>query len=759
MKHLFTFVAVRRLQAVWTVLLLAGLTYPARTLAQCNIQANVGSVRNVSCPTGSDGSATLDTNPAYAITWNSNPVQTGLSLTNVPAGTYTATIVESPGCSTTVQVTITEPRPILVLTSSAPDTCGAPNGRAVVLINPNGGGAAPFNYLWDAAAGNQTGPIAYNLRGGNYSVVVTDANGCQTGAVVTVGSLSNGVDLSLDLTIPLCVGQANGAAEVNPIGATAPYTYSWLSQATNQVIGTDSVVTGLRAGNYQVTLIANGCTLTRAFTLNNPVPVQANYNIFPASGCRAPNGSAWTFPAGGTPPYTILWSTGSTNDTIFNLKPDQYTLTVTDTNGCQDTKLVVLSSTVGPVFEPEVAQEDNCGLGQGIVRLNVTVGRPPYEVTWFTDPPQPADTIIAYYLRRNDPGNPYGVILMDADSCIGFRAFNMPGRDSLRVITSQTVPDYCNLATGTARVDFAGGTQPYRYEWTTSPVQRGLTATGLIAGAYEVTVRDSLNCDLTALVTVSDEAGFSINVTGTPETCYGLEDGTATANVTGGRPPFRYTWSNGTSGSSVGALPGGTYNVTVTDAADCSVSGFINLEGAPLIEAAFTGTPDTLVPVALSEATFRFTNLSSGGETYTWIFGDGTSSDEANPIHVFQDTGNFFVKLIVRNSASRCADSVTVGPFVVRQDGAIYVPDAFTPNLDGFNDKFIVKGELVENYSLRIFNRWGALVYESNAITDSWDGTLAGGRAAPQGVYIYHLSAVLPGDKNISQTGTVTLFR
>jgi gliding motility-associated-like protein len=151
-----------------------------------------------------------------------------------------------------------------------------------------------------------------------------------------------------------------------------------------------------------------------------------------------------------------------------------------------------------------------------------------------------------------------------------------------------------------------------------------------------------------------------------------------------------------------------------------------------------------------------FTDESDYAVTWTWEFGDSDKSNQQNPIHYFNDIGEYRVKLTVTNIAG-CVDEkiqeIVVNPF--------YIPNAFTPNDDGTNDAFFEAGYVldVQSYHMSIFNRWGQVVYEADNYNKFWSGYDKDGNKAPEGVYVYSIDVVTKGGKKHNFNGTVTLIR
>ena len=174
-------------------------------------------------------------------------------------------------------------------------------------------------------------------------------------AVVT--SSYNGADIS-------CNGDANGQAVVSTTGGTGSYTIAWSNGATT------TVVTGLAAGTYSVTVTdANGCDGTASVTLTEPDPISVTFTIMDDTGVM--DGSITASATGGIAPYTYMWSNGQTGNTLFGLAGGDYTVTVTDANGCTG------SETATVVVEMGGPENDMCG---GAIDINPQFGQVPGEV-------------------------------------------------------------------------------------------------------------------------------------------------------------------------------------------------------------------------------------------------------------------------------------------------------------------------------------------------------------------------------------------
>lgn len=289
------------------------------------------SSNNATCG-NSDGSASVGAsggNNPYTYAWDDPLTQNTSSATGLDAGGFTVTVIDANGCTITASVTVNASGgPSASISSSTNASCnGACDGSVTPSIS---GGSSPFTYLWNDIS-SQTSATATALCAGTYRVMVTDDNGCVSAAYETISeplALISSITSSTDVS---CNGVCDGTATVSVSGGTAPYTYSWDDPSSQST----SNPTGLCAGAFTVTVTdANGCTSNAPVTIIEPPPLTA-----PVTGsvtpCPCPcAGVVRVFPAGGTPPYNVIWSNGFTDQFQTKLCDGTYSVTVTDANGC-----------------------------------------------------------------------------------------------------------------------------------------------------------------------------------------------------------------------------------------------------------------------------------------------------------------------------------------------------------------------------------------------------------------------------------------
>ena len=203
----------------------------------------------------------------------------------------------------------------------------------------------------------------------------------------------------------------------------------------------------------------------------------------------------------------------------------------------------------------------------------------------------------------------------------------------------------------------------------------------------------------------------------------------------------------------------GTYSLIITQGLCSSDAASITIGPSQIIAvpvASFTATPAIPANLAIP-ATVSFTNTTINADTYLWDFGDGTTSTLANPSHIYNSKGNYTVTLTATNKGL-CTNSIFKGQLIVRYDVTVFIPNTFTPNADSHNDEFVVKITSLKTFNIKIFNRYGKMLFESNDISNNWRGTF-NNQNVPVGTYYYIINCVTLNDDTLTESGYVTVIR
>ncbi len=568
----------------------------------------------------------------YAWTGPNNYTSTLQNPSVTLAGMYTIVVTDdTTGCTASATATVQQNTTAPVATIAPPGNLNCNN--STIQLNATGSSqGSNFSYLWTTTNGvivsGETTLTPVVSAAGIYQLQVSNAsNGCISTASTTVAQSPPVLASIASSTNVTCNGAANGAATAMGSGGNGVFTYLWSNGATT------ATIMGLSAGVYNVTVKdGEDCTATAMVSITQPSPLLANATATGETSLGANNGTATSAPSGGTPGYTFNWSNGATTATITGLAPGTYVVSVTDANGCTVVRSVTVNA-FGCALAGDInATNVTCnGTANGIASVALTGQANPVSYLWSTGATTQTVTGLA-------PGA-YVVSVVDGNNCPIVLNTSISQPPALAANASATGETSSGANNGTATASPTGGSGNYGFVWSNG----GLTATitGLAPGTYTVSVTDANNC--TAVQTVNVAAfncAVSASITGANASCFGNNDGQATAILSGGQSPYSYLWSNGATTATAGNLAAGTYTVTGTDAAGCSAVQSISILQPPVLSAAAMVTQNVVCPngnagaasVATSGGTAPYTvngnltNLGVGTYTVTVVDANGCST-------------------------------------------------------------------------------------------------------------------------------------
>ena len=600
---------------------------------------------NISCNGLFDGiittSVTGGTSP-YSYIWSNG--ETSQDLGSLTAGTYTVTITDVNGCTSTGSKTLTQPTPVVLSFSlstyggSNVGCYGSSNGSIDLTVT---GGTGPYTYEWTNEATTQD---LTGLTAGTYGVVVNDANGCPAVDSVTLTQPDTLVSTLISPTFNggynvTCLGN-DGSIDLTLTGGTAPYTYIWSNAVTTQDLA------GLGAGTYNVTISdANGCTSTGSITLTQSSTLTlsaalSSYNGTNISCNGSTDGSIDLTVSGGASPFTYSWSNGATTQDLSSLGAGTYSVTVTDANNCSTTANSTITQPA-PLTSPTVSSSYNGGYNvgcngstNGSINLTPAGGTAPYTYIWSNG--QTTQDL------ANLGAGTFTVTVTDLNGCTSSTSVTLTEPTPFtNTLTSPTFAGGFNVTClgndGSIDLTPAGGTSPYSYNWNTGATTQDLT--GLGAGIYTVTITDANGCSSTGSITLTQSSTLTLAATlssynGNNISCNGISDGSIDLTVTGGAAPFTYSWSNGATTQDLSSLGAGTYTVTVTDANNCSTTATSTItQPSPLTSPTVSSTYNGGYNIACSGSVNGSIDLTPAGGTfpfsYNWSNGS-TSQDLSN---------------------------------------------------------------------------------------------------------------------------------
>lgn len=730
------------------------------TVSQTNsITANISSPTNVSCNGGNDGQAIVNAGGGsgpgtYIYVWTPTGGNSATAA-GLIVGDYTVTVTDANGCSEIAFTTVTEPS---VLTSVIPASTdilcnGGNNGSA--YVSP-AGGTTGYNYLWTPSGGNAL--TASNLTAGIYSVIVTDANGCVTSSGVTINEppfLASMIGFSANVS---CNGGTDGSASVNVAGGVGVYTYSWLPSG-----GNGTTANNLPANTYTVVVAdSHGCLASTSIVITEPTVLASAINDSASVTCNGGNnGSASVLANGGTPPYNYSWSSiGGSTATASNLTAGNYSVTVTDANWCSVISTVTIAEPT-PVTLTVGAATTICINQTATITAVPAGGIMPYAYLWSNGPTTASQTV------SPTTTSSYDVQVTDANSCTITQTVTVNVNPPLNVAANAT-PQICAGSNGTVSSTGGGGNGgPYSYAWSNGQTSSSFSDNPSSTTVYTVTIDDGCSPPVQTTTTINVNSVPVVSLTPlNAESCIPTSVD-FTSDTVAGLSGSNYLWNFGDGTSSTSSNPSHVYfnagqysvSLTITTSSGCvNDTNIINLVTADAIPTADFSVQEEVVMEDPNGVPVIFANTSTASEEWNWDFGDNGSSTVFNPSHIYTDTGSYTIQLISTSTAG-CRDT-TYRVIHVEGELVIFIPNAFTPNGDGVNDKFNAYGIYVKDFDMWILDRWGGKIYHSTNLNDPWNGTYYNdGTLCQNGVYEYVIRAHDFSGKLHEYVGRISLVR
>jgi hypothetical protein len=531
---------------------------------------NIVSQTNATCFGVSNGSATASvTGGTGPFTYNWSPVGgTTATVTGLSVGTYTVTVTDQSDASTaTATVTIAQPPQLVCSVMGNTTLCP---GQCTQLNAVTSGGTPGYTYSWAPASGLNTttgnSVTACPFATSTYTVTVSDGSGCVTNSVVTL-FVSNFMTLTMSSTNSMC-GQCNGTASGTVTGGSAPYTYQWsqgvtMPQAQN-----------LCAGTYSLTVIdATGCSQVGVTAVNSVSGITDIYTSATNATCGNADGVASADSiAGGTAPYTYLWTPGAmTTPTITGLTAGTYTVVVTDSGGCTFYESVIINNLGGPTAVSVTTVSSSCTSNTGQINITgVTGGVSPY--TYSLDGGAFAASTSYSALSATN----HSLVVRDVNGCI-YNTSVLISLNNPPVISLDTLihAGCSGLASGSISIIVTGGSGSYTYNWSNGSITQNLT--NLAAGNYTVIVTDMGGCSATHAYYIPNNTSIYANVIATQPHCGTF--GNIVVVPAGGTPSYTFLWNTtpAQTTSTASNLSSGYYSCLITDANGCSATVYAGL--------------------------------------------------------------------------------------------------------------------------------------------------------------------------------------
>jgi len=561
-----------------------------------------------------------------------------------------------------------------------------------------------------------------------------------------------------------CPKSNTGFIKIDSIkGGFGSYSYSWQSSSGSVTAPFNKDQVDLKAGTYNLTVTYGAlCNISYAYALHEPSVIILDSALSNYKGSNIscfgfndgfikinPNGSV-----GSASNYKYLWSTvdGLGLETDLQNQKDltagTYHLKITDNNSCEFDWDISLSQPkklkINTVTENIKCSGDGSGRIEAIVESGT--GTPEYSFSWDTGE---TTSVITNVSIRD-----YKVIVTDGNNCRDSVITHVSAPDPLTIDISKKNISCYGKNDGSVSIQILGGRSPYTYAWSNGSTTA--TIDGLSKGAYSVEVTDWGGCKGTLGTTIKEPDSLIVSYTKKDLTCFNKPEGSIELFPTGGTPPYEYVWWNGITDQSSSSLYDGEYLIVVRDSNYCSFNLAITLT-----------KPDTIVvekstvkPFCPDSEDGSITVNASGGTgilLYSWYDGSG--------LNTIENLKEGLYKLTITDG-NNCQVTDTTH-LKAERSACVDIPSAISPNGDGVNDTWDIQtgskqstggrlGDMYPNAIIEIYNRWGILVFKSQAgYPVDWDGNYNGSKL-PIDSYHYILD-LRNGRKPL--TGIVTIIR
>ncbi len=692
---------------------------------------------------------------------NGDTYQIGNSIYD-ETGMYQDTLLDINGCDSLVTTILTELDPIMVQIGINQNASGYDlmDGNASLSAM---GGNGNYTIEWSNGA---TTPIVSNLAGGStVCVTVTDNLGCD-GVDCLFIPYDNTNLASLTASELDCFGDTNGIIEITTGDGLAPYSYSWEHLSSGQT-GTGTISSAgtveeinLLAGNYTFTITdANSVSLILTTTISQAEEIQINIADSIEPTCFGDCDASFSIVVnGGTGNYTYTWSDSAINSfEADNLCSGDYYVTVSDANNCTATSMIMILEPLALQATAVETMPVNCFEGSdGVATVNANLNI--NTILWDNGETTPIATQL-------DAGV-HTVTITDMNNCETTTTVEitqpLEAVDGSLTIT-ETIS--CNGASdGSITLDPSGPGNTFTYEWNNiingQATGSGYIITDLSSDNYSVTITNEVGCTAIQTIFLDEPEPISFDLNATDADC--ANGGTISVmNANGGTNPYVFSidGENFITSTSFDNLSPGNYTLQLQDVEGCEQSNPITIAAPPEVVVELPN----LLQITLGESIQLDPTVNSSNLVYTWTAVDSLACSDCPSIQVAPALTTTY-QVEVFDTTTFCTDVAQV-IVDVQVERDLYIPNAFSPNEDGINDFFTIYGNqgVQQILSLRIFDRWGTLVFERQNFPDAqelqgWDGRFRG-KDLNSGVYVFAAEVEYLDGERLHYKGEVTLVR
>lgn len=555
--------------------------------------------------------------------------------------------------------------------------------------------------------------------------------------------------LSIDdiqLNHPLC-GVNDGSISILESGGTSPYQYSFDDGATFQG---SSTLANLVSGIYEIVVQDGiGCTTNQTVELVSTNAPEINDVQIINTSCGLGDGELTISASNGTGQleYSIDGVNYQQDNSFNNLNSDIYTISVIDSFGCSVETTEEIESSTAPAISFVQSNPTTCGQNNGVLEVSGNNGIPPYEYS--------IDGI-NFQTSRNFPDlaeGIYSIIISDFGGCIDSTQLEVESEEPPSITDIDVSQTSCGEDNGTISVSVVGGNS-VEYSIDGIIFQTLNNFENLAAGNYAVVIQDINGCqDTQTIIIEQSELPLAQSVEIIPTSC-GESNGSIIIEASGGNLEFSINGIDYQQDNVFPNLASGNYTISIKDENDCISVNEVSISDSPELRinsiesvAAVCGENNGGFLIAVEGGT-GVIQIALNGGTFQSSFSSEDLSSGGYNIQITDEVG--------------CL--VDTSFIIIQEECPIYIPNAFSPNNDGFNDLFKIypHPDFTGEFKLfKVFDRWGASVFEAqnfNPADIGWDGTHKG-KELGIGVYVYFVEYVSENGNSEIIEGDITIIK
>ncbi len=590
---------------------------------QINVNANL---TDASCNGVQDGGIDITTTGGsgnFTYLWS-----TGVQiedLQNVSAGSYSLTITDSNNCQHIESFSVSENSLISIIDNTQDVSCnGNMDGSIDLTIS---GGTGTYNFSWDN--GQDTEDIS-SLEAGIYTVSITDGNSCERIQQFEI-TTAPPIEINAITTDNSCPGSNDGSIDLIVSGGSSGYTFDWNNNTDQEDLN------NLPAGNYEVSVTdSNDCESIENFTIEDPTSISIQADISMVDCFNANNGAIDINVSGGNGNYAYLWDFNDNNEDQTDLSPGQYSLTVTDGNDCTSSEIFeILEST--EIQITEIITATTCSdTNDGTIDINVIGGAGNYAYNWSNG--------LTTEDQNNLSSGTYNLTVTDDNNCQIFKEFEVaPSSPILSTVFNLQNIDCNGDATGQIDIDASGGSNGLSFTWSNNETTEDLV--NIPAGNYDLTITDGNQCSEVFNYSISENSPIATTINLQNASCGGSLDGIIDLTTTGGDGNYTYFWNTSETNEDLIGVAAGSYEVTITDAAMCTIVESIILNDDGGISS--IGNVNNTLCAGSSTGSIDITP-DGGSGNYTFSWSNNTFTEDINNV----PAGNYQVTITDNSNCS-----------------------------------------------------------------------------------------------------------